>query len=710
MLTRIADFSYRRRWFVVGFWIVALVGATVANASFGGEWKGGARLDGTDSQRAYDLIEAKVPAKSGSSASVVFAVEGGVNSKQTSIEKYLDSVKQIKGVVSVGSPFSTEGQISEAGDIAFATVDFTQDANFDVAAELQAKATALKRDGVTAEFSGFQFAEGELPASEIFGLIAAAIILMIAFGSIVAAGLPLITAIVGIGIGLASVGLWAAVVDTPDFTVQVASMIGIGVGIDYALFIVTRFREAKGRGLDVRGATLEAAGTAGRAVVFAGLTVMVSLLGMILMRLKFLNGLAIGSSTAVLVAVLAAITLLPALLAIAGKRIKPVIAHTNAKRSMWVGWSRLLQRRAWPAATIGMVLLLALSAPTLFIRLGEADAGSAPKTQTVRRAHDLLSKGFTPGFESPFLLAIDTPDEGARTAVDRIASAVRSTPGIALVTNPQATEDGSAAIITAIATTSPQDRKTDSLLHHLRNDVLPTAVSGTNAKAYVGGAAASNSDFATFIGQRLPYFIGAVLFISFLLMMAMFRSVLVPLKAVILNLLSIGAAYGVMVAVFQWGWAGSLFGVDQGAPIAPWAPMMLFAIVFGLSMDYEVFLLSKIRERYDQTGDNSSAVAEGVAATARVITAAAAIMVFVFGFFVFGSSRDIKLIGLGLATAVLIDATVVRLVLVPASMELLGDRNWWLPRWLDRVLPHLDVEGGGAPSTSPAGGAVSAPR
>ncbi len=423
MLTRIADFSYRRRWFVVGFWIFALVGATAANASFGGEWKGGARLDGTDSQRAYDLIEAKVPAKSGSSASIVFATDGGVKAKQASIEKYLEEVKQIKGVVEVGSPFQAEGQISEAGDIAFATVDFTQDANFDVAEELQAKATALKRDGVTTEFSGFQFAEGELPASEIFGLIAAAIILMIAFGSIVAAGLPIITAVIGIGIGLASVGLWAAVVDTPDFTVQVASMIGIGVGIDYALFIVTRFREAKGRGLDAHDATLEAAGTAGRAVVFAGLTVMVSLLGMILMRLKFLNGLAIGSSTAVLVAVLAAITLLPALLAIAGKRIKPVVALTNAKRSMWVGWSRLLQRRAWPAATLGMVLLLALSTPTLFIRLGEADAGSAPKTQTVRRAHDLLSKGFTPGFESPFLLAIDTPDEGARSAVDRIASA-----------------------------------------------------------------------------------------------------------------------------------------------------------------------------------------------------------------------------------------------------------------------------------------------
>jgi putative drug exporter of the RND superfamily len=708
MLARIADFSYRRRWFVVGFWIVALVATTLANSAFGGEWRGNARLDGTDSQRAYDLIEERVPSKSGSSATVVFAVDGDVKTKQSAIAKYLTEVKGLKGVAAVGSPFEIDGQISESGSIAFATVDFTQEASIDVAELLQAKAAALKRDGVTAEFSGFQFAEGELPTSEIFGLLAAAIILAIAFGSILAAGLPLITAIIGIGIGLGTVGLWAALVDTPDFTVQVASMIGIGVGIDYALFIVTRFREAKGRGADVRSAIAEASSTAGRAVVFAGLTVMVSLLGMILMRLRFVNGLAIGSSTAVAVAVLAAITLLPALLGFAGNRIKPVAVRTHTKRSFWVGWSHLLQRRAWPAAILGMVLLLGIATPTLAMRLGEADASSAPKSQTIRRAHDLLAKGFTPGFASPFLLAIDTPDDEARKTLDGIASKVRATPGIAFVTPPQPTEDGTAAIITAIATTAPQDRKTESLLHHLRKDVLPTTIAGTTAKVFVGGAAASNADFATFIGQRLPYFIGAVLVISFLLMMAMFRSVLVPLKAVILNLLSIGAAYGVMVAVFQWGWAGSLFGVSEGAPIAPWAPMMLFAIVFGLSMDYEVFLLSKIRERYDATGDNSTAVAEGVAATARVITAAAAIMVFVFGFFVFGSSREIKLIGLGLATAVLIDATIVRLVLVPATMELLGDRNWWLPRWLDRIMPHLDVEHGkGTPPGHRAAGVAS---
>ncbi len=698
MLTRIADFSYRRRWLVIAVWVVALFGATAANAAAGGEWKSSARLDGTDSQRAYDLIHKHMPDRAGSSANVVFAVSGGVKTKQAVIDSYLTKAKTIKGVTAVTSPFERSGQVSKDGTIAFATVDFAENNWLEASKEVQAKATALKRDGVQTEFSGFQFAGGELPASEVFGLVGALFILTIAFGSIIAAGLPIVTATVGIGIGLGSVGLWAAVVETPDFTVQVASMIGIGVGIDYALFIVTRFREAKGRGKDVRAAVAEASGTAGRAVVFAGLTVMVSLLGMILMRIKFLNGLAIGSSSAVAVAVLAAMTLLPALLGLAGKRIKPAFANTSSKDSFWQRWSHVLQRRAWPAAIVGGVLLITLSIPTLFLRLGQADAGSAPTTETTRRAYDLLAKGFTPGFDSPFVLAIDTPTEAARATIPAIVERIRATENIAFVTEPQTTEDGTVAIFTAIANTSPQDRKTDTLLNHLRTDVLPNAIQGTDAKVFVGGAAASNADFSRYIGQRLPYFIGAVLVISFLLMMAMFRSVLVPLKAVLLNLLSIGAAYGVMVAVFQWGWFGSLFGVSKGAPIAAWAPMMLFAIVFGLSMDYEVFLLSKIRERYDETGDNSSAVAQGVAATARVISAAAAIMVLVFGFFVFGSSREIKLIGLGLATAVFVDATIVRLVLVPATMELLGAKNWWLPSWLDRLLPHLDVEGHKSPN------------
>ena len=700
MLARIADFSFRRKWLVVLVWIAVAVGATVAAGSVGGEWKSSARLDGTDAQRAYDLFEKHFPSQSGLSASVVFEVrDRGIASKKRAIGLYLTQIAKEPGIAQVVSPFDAPEQIAADGTIGFAQVDFASDDSDMMAASeaMKERATDLRAAGVTTEFSGELFSEGELPATEVLGLLAAAVILFLTLGSLVGAGLPLLTAILGIVTGLASVSLWAALVDTPDFTVQVASMIGIGVGIDYSLFIVTRFREARARNLSVHSAVLEAANTAGRAVVFAGLTVMVSLLGMILMRIRFLNGLAVGSSTAVAIAVVAAITLLPALLGIVGHRIRPAnVAGRHGHTSIWVRWSKVVQSRPWASAGAGLIVLLAFGMPTLALRLGSADEGSRPKEQTTRKAYDLLAKGFTPGSAGPFVMITETPSDESQRALMNLVKTVRQTEGVAFVSDPIPDANQAAAIIRVVPTTSPQDPATGRLLRQLRDDVLPSATRGTDLAVSVGGATASSVDFAYFIGQRLPYFIGAVLVISFLLLTAMFRSVLVPLKAVVLNLLSIGAAYGVMVAVFQWAWLGSLFGVGRGAPIEPWAPMMLFAIVFGLSMDYEVFLLSKIRENFDATLDNSDAVANGVASTARVITAAAAIMVFVFGFFVFGDSREIKLIGLGLATAVLIDATVVRLLLVPATMELMGSRNWWMPKWLDRVVPHLDVEGGHA--------------
>jgi putative drug exporter of the RND superfamily len=695
MLARLADFSYRRRWLVLGVWLVALVGVTLASSAWAGDWKGGGRLDGTDSQQAYDIFAKSFPSKSGNGATVVFAVpDGGVETKRAAIEAFVNDARTIDRVTEVVSPFEADGQISEDGTVAFASIDFDPDrATQPAVSPLLARAGPLRAEGVQTEFGGNWFVEGGIPATEGLGLIAAAIILLLAFGSILAAGLPLITATIGIGIGLGSVGLWAAVVDTPDFTVQVASMIGIGVGIDYALFIVTRFREAKARGLEPHAATIEAASTAGRAVVFAGLTVMVSLFGMILMRVKFLNGLAIGSATAVAVTVFAAVTLLPALLGFAGRRIKPMHVRTKPGLTFWGRWSHLIQRRPRSAAAFGLVVLLAFAAPTAAIRLGTADDGGNPANQTTRKAYDLLAKGFTPGFSGPFLMVAELSNPTATAALPSVVEKLRATEGLAFVSEPQVSEDGKAALINAIPTTSPQDKATDDLLHRLRAKVLPPIAQQSGLNVYVGGPTASNSDFAELMGRRMPVFIGAVLVISFLLLLATFRSILVPLKAVILNLLSIGAAYGVMVMVFQWGWLGSVFGIGKGAPIEPWAPMMLFAIVFGLSMDYEVFLLARIREHYDITGDNSSAVADGLASTARVISAAAAIMVFVFGLFVFGDLRSIKLIGLGLATAVFIDATIVRLILVPATMELLGKRNWWIPRWLDRILPHIEIEG-----------------
>jgi RND superfamily putative drug exporter len=483
-------------------------------------------------------------------------------------------------------------------------------------------------------------------------------------------------------------------------------MIGIGVGIDYALFIVTRYRGALRRGLDPHAATVEAMGTAGRAVVFAGCTVMISLLGLLLMRLSFLEGLAFGTSTAVLVAVLAAITLLPALLGVAGRRIDRLSVHRRrsgpSRETVAHRWARAVQRRPVLAAAAGGGALLLLAAPVLSMRLAVADAGNDPAGSTTRQAYDLQAQGFGPGINGPLTLVFETPDPPAADAVPQVLTKVAATPGVVLVTPAVSSPSGSIAVAQVYPSTAPQSEATEALVRSLRHDVLPDAANGTGLVPHVGGQTPSDMDFASVLSARLPWFIGAVLLLSFVLLLAVFRSVLVPLKAVVMNLLSIGAAYGVMVAVFQWGWFGSVIGVAGGAPIEPWAPMMLFAIVFGLSMDYEVFLLSSIKEEYDRCGDNSRAVVEGLASTARVITAAAAIMVCVFGSFVVADDRAIKLIGLGLAVAVLIDATLVRMVLVPATMELLGPANWWLPGWLSRILPRLSVEGRAVPAGAPA--------
>ena len=629
----------------------------------------------------------------------VFQSAGGVDTQaaRAAISRYLTDVAGTCGIQGVTSPFDVPAQISADHTIAMAPIEFDPDVDQPVMTDatnaIRSKAAALEQSGVRVEFSGYMFQNGTVPASELFGIAAAIVILLIAFGSVVAMGLPITTAIAGVLASVAGVGLWAAVVDTPDFTVQVASMIGIGVGIDYALFIVTRYRAALHRGLPPESAMREAMGTAGRAVVFAGLTVMISLLGLLLMGLDFVKGLAFGTASSVLIAVLAATTLLPAMLGFVGRRIDRLAIHRRGHETgrLAYKWSRVVQRRPIVAAAAGAGALLVLAAPVFAMRLATADEGNDPAASTTRQAYDLVAEGFGPGANGPLIIVVETPNGAAQAAVQSVADAVAATPGVQLVTPIAAAPSGSMATFTVYPTTSPQSEATASLVRHLRSDVLPKA-EHDGAVAHVGGETASNVDFADLMGRRLPYFIGAVLVLSFLLLMTVFRSVLVPLKAVVMNLLSIGAAYGVMVAVFQWGWLGSIIGVSGGAPIEPWAPMMLFAIVFGLSMDYEVFLLSSVRERYLATGDNGKAVVDGLASTARVITAAAAIMVCVFGSFVVGDERSIKLIGLGLASAVLIDATLVRMVLVPATMELLGRRNWWMPRWLDRLLPRLDVE------------------
>jgi putative drug exporter of the RND superfamily len=632
------------------------------------------------------------------------------------VSTFLQKAAQVAGVTSVENP----PKVSSGGRVAmssFTLANGSDSVRKAAVASLKALGQPLEGHGDVA-FASPWFDAQTMPSSEGLGLLAAVVVLLVAFGSVVAMGLPIVTALLGIGIAVSLIGVMARFVNTANFTPEVATMIGLGVGIDYALFIVSRYRDALSRLRPPEEAVVEAISTAGRAVLFAGCTVMISVLGMLLMGLQFLYGMALGTSMAVLVAVAAALTLLPALLGFLGFNVDKLSIHRkrNAGRtrmSVFTRWADFVQRHPWPIAVIGFLVLASASLPVFGLHLGSADAGNDPQGSTTKTAYDLTATGFGAGSNGPMLLVADTAGDPSATAdLARLASALKSTAGVVAVTDFRSSQSGKAAMATLIPATGPQDRKTQQLVHDIRENVLPQATAGTDLQVHVGGTTASAIDFSDMIGKRLPLFIIAVLMLSFLLLLMVFRSVLVPLKAVLMNLLSIGAAYGVMVAVFQWGWLGSVVGVT-GGPIEAWAPMMLFAIVFGLSMDYEVFLLSSIKEEYDASHDNAHAVSAGLALTARLITAAALIMVMVFGTFVLSDMRALKLIGLGLAVAVAIDASIVRIVLVPATMELLGEANWWLPKWLDRILPHLAMEGAPEPGRTPvpveAGGAAGDP-
>jgi RND superfamily putative drug exporter len=703
MLQRLAAWCYRRRRRVLVLWIVALIGVSAIGSSVGSTFSQGFSLSGTESQQAADLLASRFPARAGDEGQIVFTPAG--TTVQARMEGLFAEVAQVRGVTGVLSPYSADGarQVSQNGDIAYATVQFDKPAAKITDAtinQIRRLAERVNGDGVRVALGGRMFQEmGALGPAELIGILAAIVILLVAFGSLLAMGLPILIALFGIGIGLGLVELLSHVIATPDFATQLASMIGIGVGIDYALFIVTRYRQGLDEGFGPEHAVVRAIDTAGRAVVFAGCTVVISLLGLFLMGVDFVNGMAVGTSVTVLIIMLASITLLPAILGFAGRTIDRFSIRPNRtpkprEQTLWFKWSRVVQRRPWPAFLAGLVILVVLAIPMLSMRLAFPDSGGNPTSDTTRRAYDLVADGFGDGFNGPLILAAEFPKGSDTAALGALATELRGTADVAAVTPPTVNPAGDAAVIRVIPASSPQSQSTTDLVATLRNRVIPAAVNGTDVQVHVGGLTASSVDVSQRLSSRLPVFIGAVLVLSFLLLMAVFRSILVPLKAVIMNLLSIGAAYGVVVAVFEWGWFSGVFGVEKTGPIAPFIPMMMFAILFGLSMDYEVFLLSRIREEYDRTGDNALAVADGLASTARVITAAALIMVTVFGSFVLGEATTIKLFGLGLATAIFIDATVVRMVLVPATMELLGDRNWWFPRWLDRLIPRLHVEAG----------------
>ncbi len=761
MLARLARFSFRRRRLMVfAIWIPILVGLNVLGGAVGTDYHTEFNQPDSESKLVQEALTAGGNDEdAGFPASIVFSAEQGntdpaVRAAMTSFLEQIDAIEGVKVV----SPYTPEGEQlnSPAGtptnslgvDVSFAQLTITerdQKATQDLAEEIQALGDEVQVPGLRVEYGGQVFQEFEFPASELLGVLAAIVILLVAFGSVIAMGLPIGTALFGLGVGMAIVGIASNGFSIPEFGPQMAAMIGLGVGIDYALFIVSRYREHLHMGEDPETATIAAVNSSGRAVIFAGITVMISLLGLFIMGLSFVRGLAVAGATGVFVMMVASITLLPALLGFTGHRIETTsraaaigvslivvcgltgvildqvgallglgllgavalvgLSYVPGGRSLrtpiprrevkprelrfWFRWSRFIQHRPWPFFAIGAGTLLVLAIPLLSIRLGFSDEGNAAKDTTVRQAYDLISDSFGPGSNGPLFLASTDP-AATPEAVAAVDAALAADPNIAFAAPGFEISPGT-WFWQAYPETAPQDAETADLVERLRDEVLPT----TGIQVNVGGFTAGGIDFADFISGRLPLLIGAVLVLSFLLLLAVFRSVLVPLKAVVMNLLSVGAAYGVIVAIFQWGWGLSLIGVDKEGPVEAWAPMMLFAIVFGLSMDYEVFLLSRMKEEFDRTGDNATAVADGLAVTARVITAAALIMVCVFAAFVLGDDRSLKLFGLGMAVAVLVDATIVRMILVPATMELLGARNWWCPKWLDRILPHIDVEGHG---------------
>jgi RND superfamily putative drug exporter len=703
LLARLADIAYRRRGRMVLTWIVATVVLIGLGTTFAGEYEADYNTPGSESKAASELAEREFGGYSGQEIYVVWKDPSGADSpaaqrRMSAFFKQAEAVENVERRAPI--------RVSEDGTIATTTLPLTVpgwSVKKEQGEELIAAAEDNSGDGLEIKLGGEPiYTAQESSSPEGIGFLAAALVLLIAFGSLVAAGLPLIVALVGLGISSGGlIVLLANVIDVPNWTTAVSGLIGIGVGIDYALLVLTRFRSAMKAGKDRHDAVVEAVTTAGRSVIIAGGTVVIAVLGLFLTGLPYMYGVAISAAFAVLVVMFASITLLPALLSYLGPRVDrlriPILGRRLDKpeedgNSLAARWSHWVQRRPWPAALVAAAILLALAAPALGMRLGFPDAGNDPSDTMTRQAYDLISEGFGPGANGPLVIAAELPNPSDKGAIEGLASELRKEEGVAYVPPPQFNSDGTAAIMTVVPTTSPQDAATSDLVDHLRGTVIPDALEGSDATALVGGVNAALEDQSTYITDRIPLFIIGVVGLSFLLLLVAFHSPFISFKAGVMNLLSVSAAYGVMTLVAQGGAVGELIGIDHEVPIAPFMPVMMFAILFGLSMDYEVFLISRIREEYLEDGDTRRAVADGLAKTARVITAAAAIMVVVFLAFVASPEVFLKLFGIGLAAAIFLDATLVRMVLVPAVMQLLGPRNWWIPDWLERILPRIDVE------------------
>jgi putative drug exporter of the RND superfamily len=702
VLARLADLSYRRRGRMVLAWIAVLAVVLVSiGPSAGKTFNQDSSTPGSESKAAATLLADRFEGNSGDTIDVVWQAPAGARDPAVAarVERFLEQAARLEAV----DPPAGRPEVSADGTIAVTRLQLDRpswDVPIETSNELVDLAEEASGEGLRIELGGGTIEEEGAPG-EALALLAAALILLVAFGSVVAAGLPLVTALFGFLISTMLVFAAAAVVDTPDWAQPVATLLGLGVGIDYALLILTRFRAALAAGAARRDALVEAVETAGRSVLVAGTTVVISLLGLFLVGIPYLRGVAVSAALAVLVTMAASVTLLPALLAYLGpnvnrlripglgRALRPGVA---GKVGPAARWSRAVQRRPWTAAISGTAILLILAAPALGLRFGFPDAGNNPADTTTRQAYDLVSEGFGPGANGPLVLAADLEGPAAAGELSGLAERLRDEPGVASVGEPRLNAARDAAIVTVVPETTPQASATTDLVNRLRDDVVPEATAGTGVTVYIGGQTAAFIDEGELVADRLPLFIAGVLGLSMLLMLAAFRSPALAVKAAVFNLLSVGAAYGVLALFAEGGFFGQLIGIDTDTPLPSAIPVIMFPILFGLSMDYEVFLLSRVREEYLRHGERSRAVVDGVARTARVITAAAAIMIVVFLAFVGAAEVFLKLMGVGMAAAILIDATIVRLLLVPAVMQLLGRATWWIPGWLDRLLPRLDVE------------------
>jgi RND superfamily putative drug exporter len=728
-LGRLGGLAYRRRGTVLLAWAVALAIAFGLSAAFGGEFANDSSTPGSDATQAQSLLSEQFPAQSGDTVRVVVRADNVRGAEvQGAVKALLGELARMPHVTSIEDPYSTNGAITPDGRTLLARVYLDvinpNDMPKEDTRQMLAAAKAAERDGLEIALGGraVQTAEANQSPAEMIGLLAAVVILLIMFGSVVAAGLPLALAIGALAVTSSLVGLAAAVVPVPTFAPVIGTVLGLALGIDYALLMVTRFREWRALGLDAEAATVATLDTAGRAVLVAGSTVMVSMVGLFAVGMPVMNGTAVATMIATLVVLVAAITLFPALLGYLGRRIDRLrvplgrrrVAQISADGHLrpaagWTRWSGLVRRHSVLATVASVVLLLVLAAPFLGVQFGLPDAGNDPEHTSNRQAYDMLADGFGPGANGPLLVVAEmSPPDGA-AALQRLQAGLANTAGVAAMSPPRLLPGSDTVLITVVPTTGPQEAATEDLVRTLRDDVIPAATQGTGAKVHVGGATAAAIDVNTLIAGRLALLIGGVIVVSMLLLVVAFRSIVIAITAAVMNLLSVAAAYGVVAFFLEGSWAGRLIGIDTATPLAAFVPVIMFALLFGLSMDYEVFLISRMREAWVRTRDNSRAITTGLASTGRLITAAAAIMIALFAALVPSDQIFVKASGIGMAAAIFVDATIIRMLLVPAVMHMLGRGNWWLPRSMARRLPQLHIEGPPSASARPLDDAEPVP-